>query len=94
MATTVIKFISNRSDADSLSATVDITDFQVRDFFTACTRGIERHQQDAMKGKLRRVNQTGDFFLAEHLWQTQDLLRIWGLGNTPGSLQHLNIEEP
>ena len=46
---------------------VYITELQVRDFFTACTRGIERHQQDAMKGKIRRVNQTRELLLAEYL---------------------------
>src|SRR5438876_8944204 len=72
---------------------VDIADLQVRHFCATRARGIERHQQDAMEGKLCRVNQTCDFFLAEHLWQTQDLFRIRCLGNTPASLQHLNIEE-
>ena len=46
---------------------VDIADLQVRHFCAACAGGIERHQQDAMKGELCRVDQTCDFFLAEHL---------------------------
>src|SRR5713101_5329434 len=54
-------------DVNDHALAVDITDLQVRDFFTACTRGIERHQQDAMKGKLRRVDQTCYFFWTEHL---------------------------
>jgi hypothetical protein len=57
------------------------------------TCGIERHQQDAVKGKLCRVNQTRNLFLAEYLRKVQNLLRIRRLGNTPASLQHLNIKE-
>jgi len=45
----------------------DITDLKCATSATACTRGIARHQQDAMKGKLRRVNQTRDLLLAEYL---------------------------
>ena len=71
---------------------VDIDDLQVRHFGTTCARGIERHQQDAMKGKLCRVDQTRDFFLAEYLGQVQNLLRIRRFGNAPASLQHLDIE--
>ena len=72
---------------------VDIADLQVRHFCATCARGIERHQQDAMKGKLCRVDQPRDFFLAEHLRQVQNLLRIRRLGNAPAALQHLDIEE-
>ena len=72
---------------------VDVADLEVRHFCATCARGIKRHQQDAMKGKLCRVDQTCDFFLAQHLWQTRYLLRIRCLGNTPASLQHLNVEE-
>ena len=46
---------------------VDIADLQVRHFCATCARGIQRHQQDAMKGELCRVDQTRDFFLAEYL---------------------------
>ena len=72
---------------------VDIADLQVRHFCATCARGIEGHQQNAMKGKLCRVDQTRDFFLAEYLGQVQNLLRIRRLGNAPASLQHLHIEE-
>ena len=46
-----------------------------------------------MKGKLCRVDQTCDFFLAQHPRQVQNLLRIRCLGNAPAALQHLDIEE-
>ncbi len=72
---------------------VDIADLQVRHFSATCARGIQRHQQDAMKGKLGRVDQARYFFLAQHLRQVQNLLRIRCLGNAPAALQHLYIEE-
>lgn len=72
---------------------IDITDLQVRHFCTACARGIQRHQQDAMKGRLRCIDQTCYFFRTEHLRQVQNLLRVWGLGDAPAFLQNLGIEE-
>ena len=74
-------------DMDDHPLAVDIADLQVRHFCATCARGIQRHQQDAMKGKLCRVDQTRDFFLAEYLGQVQNLLRIRRLGNAPASLQ-------
>ena len=46
---------------------VDIADFQARYFCATCARGIPCHQQDAMKGKLGRVDQPRHFLLAQHL---------------------------
>jgi hypothetical protein len=60
-----------------------LSDLQVRHFGTSCARGIERHQQDAMKGRLRRIDQTCYFFRTEHLRQVQNLLRVWGLCDAP-----------
>ena len=54
-------------DMNDHALAVDIADLQVRHFCATCARGIERHQQDAMKGKLGRVDQTRHFFLAQHL---------------------------
>src|SRR5208282_797851 len=78
---------------DDHSLAVDIADLQVRHFCATCARGIERHQQDAMKGKLCRVDQACDFFRAEYLGQVQNLLRIRRFGNAPAALQHLDIEK-
>jgi hypothetical protein len=72
---------------------VDIADLQVRHFCATCACGIERHQQNAVKGKLCRIDQTCDFFLAEHLRQVQNLLRIRRLGNAPASLQYLDVQK-
>src|ERR1039458_129591 len=69
---------------------VDIADLEVGHFCATCARGIEGHQQNAMKGKLCRVDQARHFVLAQYLRQVQNLLRIRCLGNAPASLQHLN----
>src|ERR1035438_9290817 len=53
------------SDMDHHPLAVDVTDLQMSRFCAACTGGIHRHQQDAMKGCIRRLNQSRDFFLAE-----------------------------
>jgi hypothetical protein len=81
------------SDMNDHALAVDIADLQVRHFCATCARGIEGHQQNAMKGKLCRVDQTRHFVLAQHLRQGQNLLRIRRLGNAPAALQHLYIEE-
>lgn len=80
-------------DMNDHAPAVDIADLQVRHFGATCARGIERHQQYAMKGELCPVDQTRHLFLAQHLRQMQNLLWVRCLGNTPASLQHLNIEE-
>src|SRR3989454_2226543 len=72
---------------------VDIADLEVCHFSATRARGIQRYQQDAMKGKLCRVDQTRHFVLAQNLRQVQNLLGIRCLGNAPAALQHLYIEE-
>src|SRR5207302_3418140 len=79
-------------DMDNHPLAVDIADLQVRHFCATCARGIQRHQQDAMKGKLGRVNQARDLLLAEYLGQVQNLPRVRSLCTAPASLQYLNIE--
>jgi hypothetical protein len=62
-------------------------------FCAACAGGIERHQKDAMKGRVRGVDQARNLFLAEYLWKVANLLRIGRLGDAPAALQHVNVEE-
>ena len=45
---------------------VDVADLQVGRFRAAGAGGIHRHQQDAMKGCIRRLNQSRNFFLTEY----------------------------
>lgn len=80
-------------DMNDHALAVDVADLQVRHFGATCARGIEGHQQNAMKGEPCRVDQTRHFILAQHLRQVQNFLRIWCLGNAPAALQHLYIEE-
>ena len=72
---------------------VDVADLQVGRFRATCAGGIHRHQQDAMEGCIRRLNQSRDFFLTEYPWKVTHLLRIGRLGNAPATLQHVDIEE-
>jgi hypothetical protein len=65
---------------------VDIADLEVGHFCATCARGIKCHQQDAMEGKLCRVDRTRDLLLAEYLRKMQHLLGIGCLGNAPASL--------
>jgi len=44
------------SDVNYHPLTIDVTDLQMGCFRTARTRGIHGHQQDAMKGCIRRVD--------------------------------------
>src|ERR1700677_802499 len=72
---------------------VDVADLQVGRFRAACSGGIHRHQQDAMKRRIGSLNESRHFFLAEHPWKVMHLLRIRRLGDAPAALQHVNIEE-
>jgi hypothetical protein len=52
---------------------VYVVDGQVGRFCTACASGIERHQQDAVKGCIRGFNRPCDFFLTEYTWKVHTL---------------------
>ena len=72
---------------------VDVSDLQVGRFRAAGAGGIKRHQQDAVKGAFRGVDQTRNLLLAEYLGKVTNLLRIGRLGDAPAALQHVDIEE-
>src|SRR5271165_2056941 len=65
----------------------------MRHFCAACACGIEGHEQNAVKGQLRRVNQSGDLFLAPYLRKVKHLLRIGRLSDAPVPLQDLDVKE-
>src|ERR1017187_9345509 len=75
-------------DMDHHPLAVDVADLQVGRFRAACAGGIHRHQQDAMKGRIRRLNQSRDFFLTEYPGKMADLLRVGRLGDAPAALQY------
>src|ERR1700690_608036 len=73
------------------SFAVHITDFQLGQFGTSHTGGIENHQQETVKRSERRVDEPRDLFLAENYRQVEDLLWVWGLGCIPGLLESLDV---
>jgi hypothetical protein len=72
---------------------VDVADPEMGSFRAACAGSIHRHQQDAMKGCIRGLDQSRDFFLTENPWKVTHLLRVGRLGDAPVALQHVDIEE-
>src|ERR1700692_3084823 len=80
-------------DVNDHPLAVDVAYLQASDFSPACSRGIQRHDQDALKGRLRGIDQTSDLLLTEDLRKMQDLLRIGRLGNAPAPLQHLDVKK-
>src|SRR5262249_19038586 len=72
---------------------VDVCDFQVRKFGTTQSGGIEHHQQGAMEGSARGIDQSRHFLLAEDRWQVKRLFRIRSIGAAPGLLECLDIEK-
>ena len=73
------------ADVNDHALAVDVVDLQVRHFCATCACAIVCHQQDAMKGELRRVDQTRYFLRAEYLRQVQNFLRVRSLGDAPAS---------
>src|SRR6266481_7098198 len=80
-------------DVDDHALTVDVTYFQTREFGTAESGGIERHQQSAMQRRASRIDELRHILLAEDRWQMNGLLRVGRLGNAPGSLERLDVEK-
>ena len=56
--------------------------------------GVERHQQNAMVGSERRIDELRDFFLAQDRRKVKCSFRIGSLGDAPGLLESLGVEEP
>src|SRR5215469_15861475 len=55
-------------DVKDHALTVDVCNFQVRQFGTSQPSGVERHQQDATEGSVRCIDQSRNFFLAQNRW--------------------------
>ncbi len=81
------------TDMNDHALAVDIADFQVRSLCAARARGIKCHEQNAVKGKLCRVNQTRDLLLAEYLRKVKHFLRIGCFRNAPVPLQYVDVEK-
>jgi hypothetical protein len=74
--------------------TVDIADPQVGQLGAPQAGSVECHQQSAMERSVSGIDETRNFFLAEDRWQTMVLFRIGSLGDAPGLLECLDVEEP
>ncbi len=81
------------ADVNHHPLAIDVAYPQGRDLGPACSRGIQRHDQYALKRGLGRIDQACDPSLGQDLGEVQGLLRIRGLGRTPAPLQHLDVKE-
>ena len=72
---------------------VDVADFQVRQLGVPHSGGVERHQQNAMVGSERRIDESRDFFLAQDRRKVKCSFRIGSLGDAPGLFESLDVEE-
>src|SRR6266849_3560010 len=80
-------------DVDDHALAVNVTHFQAREFGTAESSGVERHQQSAMQRRPSRIDESRYFLLAEERWQVKGLLRVGRLANAPGFLKRFRVEE-
>src|SRR5215510_5848139 len=75
------------------ASTIDIADLQARELGAARTGAVQSHQNGAIEASRRRIDKLGDFFLAENSRQAIALLGIGSVGNAPGLLERLDVEE-
>jgi hypothetical protein len=73
--------------------TVDAADFQASQFGVPYARGVERHQQNALVGRGRGVDQLRDFLLAQDRRKAMRLFRVGCFSDAPGSVKSLGVEE-
>jgi hypothetical protein len=81
------------SDMDNHALAVNIADLESRHLGATRPSGVERHQQDAIEGGGSRVDELGDFFLAENAGQATHLLGVGSLVHAPAFLEGLEEEE-
>src|SRR5712692_9881087 len=81
-------------DVNHHALAVHVADLQVCQFSASYSGGVERHQQSAMVGSERRINESRDFFLAQDRRKVKCSFRIRSLGDAPGFLERLDVEEP
>src|SRR5229473_2360684 len=81
-------------DVNDHALAVDVRNLQVGQLGASHSRGVERHQQRAMKGSASCIDESRHFFLAEDRRNVLGSFRIGGLGCAPALLESLGIEEP
>jgi len=72
---------------------VDVADLQVCQLSVPHSGGVERHQQNAMVGSERSVDESRDFFLVQNRRKVKCSFGIGSLGDAPGLFESLDVEE-
>jgi hypothetical protein len=80
-------------DVNDHPLAVDVADFQVRQLGIPRSRGVQRHEQSAMVGSERRIDESRDFFLAQDRRKVKGSLRIGSLSGAPGLVECLAVEK-
>src|ERR1700687_5975715 len=75
------------------ASAVDIADLQARELGAAHAGAVEGHQNGAIEGSRRSLDELCYFFLTENGGQAIALLGRGSVGNAPGPLERLDVEE-
>src|SRR5438445_5978757 len=75
------------------ASAIDVADLQARELGAAHAGTVEGHQNGAIEGSRRSIDELCYFFLAEDSGQAIALLGIGSVGNAPGPLERLDVEE-
>jgi hypothetical protein len=73
------------------ASAIDVADLQARELGAAHASGVEGHQNGAIEGSRRSIDELCYFFLTENGGQAIALLGIGSVGNTPGPLECLDV---
>src|SRR5439155_8196540 len=83
-----------RHHTDDHALTIDVADFKTSEFAASHAGAVERHQQRRSKQVPGRVDQTRNFFPAQHRWQPAPILRVRQEIAELMTLESLDEEEP
>src|SRR5437763_9557055 len=75
------------------TSAIDIADLQARELGAAHAGAVEGHQNGAIEGSRRSIDEPGYFFLTENAGQSIALLGVGSVGNAPGPLERLDVEK-
>jgi hypothetical protein len=75
------------------ASAIDVADLQARELGAAHAGAVKGHQNGAIERSRRSIDELCDFFLTENGGQAIALLGIRSVGNAPGPLERLDVEE-
>src|SRR5512146_6425 len=75
------------------SSAIDIADFQARELGAARTGAVQGHQNGAIERSRCSIDELCYFSLTENSGQAIALLGIGSVGDAPGPLERLDVEE-